>query len=65
MIIVVDKQKAGEILEEIRRCAGCEDAAIIGNFVLSGLTPKVVMETYIGGRRIVGPLEGAMLPRIC
>ncbi|AOY75842.1 hydrogenase expression/formation protein HypE [Clostridium formicaceticum] len=65
MIIVVDKQKAGEILEEVRRCEDCEDAAIIGSFAPTGLSPKVVMETVIGGRRIVGSLEGNMLPRIC
>lgn len=65
MIIVVDKQKAREVLAEILRCEDCEDAAIIGSFLPTGLYPKVVMETVIGGRRIVGPLEGDMLPRIC
>ncbi|SET19432.1 Hydrogenase maturation protein, carbamoyl dehydratase HypE [Natronincola peptidivorans] len=65
MIIVVDKQKSGEVLEEVRRCEGCEDAAIIGGFLPTNLPPKVVMDTVIGGRRIVGPLEGDMLPRIC
>ncbi|AOT69423.1 hydrogenase expression/formation protein HypE [Geosporobacter ferrireducens] len=65
LIIVVDKQKARAVLEEIWQCEDCEDAAIIGSFLSTGLFPKVVMETVIGGRRIVGPLEGDMLPRIC
>jgi len=65
MIIVVDKLKAREVLAEIRQCEGCEDAEMIGQFVPTGRSPKVVMETDIGGRRIIGPLEGNMLPRIC
>ncbi|SDK98553.1 hydrogenase expression/formation protein HypE [Natronincola ferrireducens] len=65
MIMVVDKEKADEVLGEIRGCEGCEDAAIIGSFLSTDIPSKVVMETVIGGRRIVGPLEGDMLPRIC
>ena len=65
MILVVDEEKCETILEEIRQCDGCEDAAIIGSFVNNGIRPMVFMETYIGGRRIIGSLEGEMLPRIC
>ncbi|QUH26402.1 hydrogenase expression/formation protein HypE [Serpentinicella alkaliphila] len=65
LIIIVEKQNAEEVLDEIRRCEGCEDATIIGGFDLIGVHPRVVMETYIGGRRIVSPLEADMLPRIC
>jgi len=63
MILVVDQKESEKILKEIRECKGCEDAAIIGSFVKRGSI--VFMETFIGGKRIVGPLEGAMLPRIC
>ncbi len=38
---------------------------MIGSFVKSGTQPIVFMETLIGGKRIIGPLNGAMLPRIC
>lgn len=65
MIIVVDKEAAGQVLEEVRRCEGCENAAVIGSFVSGMGKPIVIMETSIGGRRMVGPLEGEMLPRIC
>lgn len=65
MILVVDKNESKNILKEIARCEGCEDSAIIGSFVKSGTQSIVFMETLIGGKRIIGPLEGTMLPRIC
>ncbi len=65
MILVVDQKECESILKEIRQCEGYEDSAIIGSFVSSGAHPIVFMETLIGGRRIIGTLEGAMLPRIC
>jgi len=65
MILVVEENKSKEVLEELRQCQGCKDSAIIGTFVFTGTKPIVFMETYIGGKRIIGPLEGEMLPRIC
>lgn len=65
MILVVDKKECESVLKEIRQCEGCEDSAIIGSFVKSEIKSIVFMETFIGGKRIIGPLEGAMLPRIC
>lgn len=65
MILVVDQKKSENILKEIRQCEGCEDSEIIGNFVNSGAKSIVFMETLIGGKRIIGPLERTMLPRIC
>ncbi|WP_053956396.1 hydrogenase expression/formation protein HypE [Inediibacterium massiliense] len=65
MILVVDQNESKNILKEIRQCEGCKDAAIIGSFVNSGIQSIVFMETLIGGKRIIGPLEGVMLPRIC
>ncbi len=65
MILVVDQKESKNILKEIRECEGCEDAAIIGSFVNSEAQSMVFMETYIGGKRIIGSLEGNMLPRIC
>ncbi|MDD4438775.1 MAG: hydrogenase expression/formation protein HypE [Tissierellia bacterium] len=65
MILVVEEKECDKILKEIRQCEGCEDASVIGSFVKSGTQPIVFMETLIGGKRIIGPLNGAMLPRIC
>lgn len=65
MIIVVEEEKSREVIEEIRSLEGCEDAAIIGNFAYCGIKHRVLMETFIGGKRVIGPLDGNMLPRIC
>lgn len=65
MILVVDQNKSESVLKEIRQCEGCEDAAIIGSFIKNESRAIVFMETYIGGKRIIAPLEGDMLPRIC
>ena len=65
MILVVDQNEGQNIVKEIRKCEGCEDAKIIGSLVDVGSAPTVFIETFIGGKRILGPLEGAMLPRIC
>lgn len=64
MIIAVEKHKSEELLEEIKCLKGCENAAIIGKFA-SGIKNIVLMETIIGGKRIIGPLEENLLPRIC
>ncbi len=65
MILVVDQKECDIVLKEIRQCEGCEDSAIIGSFVSCEAHPIVFMETLIGGKRIIGTLEGTMLPRIC
>ena len=65
MIIAVDKNLCEEILHEIKKCEGFEDSAVIGDFFYSGSKSIVFIETSIGGKRIVRPLEGDMLPRIC
>ncbi len=64
MIIVAEKQISKDLLEEIKGISGCENSAIIGNFA-SGIKSNVLMETVIGGKRIIGPLEESLLPRIC
>ncbi|MEL7646651.1 MAG: hydrogenase expression/formation protein HypE [Sedimentibacter sp.] len=65
MIVVVEEKKCMEVLEDIRRIEGCENAAVIGSFSGSVMKNMVLMKTFIGGKRIIGPLEGTMLPRIC
>ena len=41
-----------------------KNSAIIGEITLEHPN-KVVMESLIGGKRIVSPLVGEQLPRIC
>lgn len=65
MILVVDKNESENILNKVRQCEGCKDAAIIGTFIKTNIQSIVFIETFIGGKRILGPLEGPMLPRIC
>lgn len=65
MIIIVEKEKSHEVLAMMKRCKGCEDAAIIGKFTSDVVRPSVLLETGIGGKRIIPSLEGVMLPRIC
>lgn len=65
MILIVDEKECKKVLEEIQKIDGCKEASIIGSFVNNGTLPNVFMETSIGGRRIIGPLAGEMLPRIC
>jgi hydrogenase expression/formation protein HypE len=52
------------VLETIREDQYGKDAAVIGE-VVEDLPGKVMMETRIGGKRIVGMLAGEQLPRIC
>lgn len=64
LILVVSKEAADSLLEEIIKIEGCEEAKIIGNFVKEPYN-MVYMETFLGGKRILNMLEGEMLPRIC
>jgi len=62
-IIGVEGEKAEKVLEVIRRSRyGC-DAAIVGD-VQEGVG-RVVMETFVGGRRVVREPVGSPMPRIC
>lgn len=65
LIIIVENKVSQEVLAEIKKCPGCEDAAIIGKFTADEARPSVLLETCIGGKRMIQPLEGVMLPRIC
>ncbi len=64
LIAVAAPDAASDILKSIRNDPlGC-DAAIIGE-VVSDFSGQVIMETGIGGKRIVDMLQGEQLPRIC
>ncbi|NPA69873.1 MAG: hydrogenase expression/formation protein HypE [Crenarchaeota archaeon] len=65
MTIAVDSEIAPILVEELHS-AGMEDAAIIGEVRESEkFRGTVVCKTVSGGLRIVEPLRGSLVPRIC
>ncbi len=64
VLMVVDGTSANQILSKIKKHPLGENASIIGEIV-SDHPQKVLLETEIGGRRILDMLSGEMLPRIC
>lgn len=65
MVLVVDGEQYENILDDIRKCEGCRDSETIGSFMSKDAESLVLMETPVGGKRILGPLQGGNLPRIC
>ncbi|MFO7761487.1 MAG: hydrogenase expression/formation protein HypE [Thermodesulfobacteriota bacterium] len=63
-LVLVEAGMADEALKIMRRRPEGRDAAIIGS-VTGGSPDKVEMVTGIGGRRLITPLAGEPLPRIC
>lgn len=64
MIAVVAPEDAEKALRCIRRSHYGENAAIIGKVTAKGES-SVLLKTPVGGTRVVGPLYGEGLPRIC
>ena len=62
-LIVVDAERADEVLGAIMKTERGKEAAIIGE-VREGPS-RVILETLIGGRRIVREPYGSPMPRIC
>ncbi|RZN60958.1 MAG: hydrogenase expression/formation protein HypE [Methanonatronarchaeia archaeon] len=62
-VIGVEQDRARDVVEEIRKCDGAEDAAVIGN-VRKG-EGEVIMKTEIGGKRYVEAPAGDPIPRVC
>lgn len=63
-IVVVDASIEKEVLQFMKNHEKGINAALIGEFTKEHPN-KVVMESLIGGKRIVTPLMGEQLPRIC
>ena len=63
-ITIVDSEIADSVLELMKNDEKGKNSAIIGE-VTSQHPSKVVMPSSIGGKRIVSPLIGEQLPRIC
>lgn len=63
-LTVVSKNVASDVLQLMQQHSKGKNAAIIGS-ITNNHPNKVVMESLIGGKRIVSPLVGEQLPRIC
>jgi len=63
-LVVVDPSIENEVLELMTRHQKGMNSIVIGEFT-NEHPNKVVMESLIGGKRIVSPLVGEQLPRIC
>ena len=65
VIIILPKSQAEAALTALRAHPYGKEAALIGTVTECQTTPRVSMQTLIGGTRIVDMLSGEMLPRIC
>ncbi len=63
LVAVVEAAAAEQALRALRATPGGEQAALIGR--LTEETSAVVLETRIGGERLIEPLDEEALPRIC
>ena len=63
IVIAVVPQKVEEVLKALKRTKEGKDAEIIGE--ATGDFREVVIETEVGGRRILAPPVGDPVPRIC
>jgi hydrogenase expression/formation protein HypE len=64
VVMIVGKEDAEKILEVLYKDENGKNAAIIGEVTESN-KGMVVMNTGIGGKRIIDMLAGEQLPRIC
>ncbi len=64
MLAIVAPDKVEQVLEQLRKLPGGEEACQIGE-VTSDFPGKVVLRNSLGAHRILNKLTGAQLPRIC
>ncbi|MCQ2086123.1 MAG: hydrogenase expression/formation protein HypE [archaeon] len=64
VVIACVPDMADEIVKNLRAHSLSRNAAIIG-YAVESKTPRVVLKTEIGGRRILEPPTGDPIPRIC
>jgi hydrogenase expression/formation protein HypE len=64
VLIVANKDCAEQILDVLKKHESGKESAIIGRIV-NDHQGKVVLRNQTGGRRIIDPLSGDQLPRIC
>jgi len=62
VVAIVSEQDAAEALSRWQQLAIDDEASIIGNIVKNS---QVILETSLGGQRLLNELEDDPLPRIC
>ena len=65
MVCFVDSDDEDKAVDIIRNSKYGENAVTIGYVKKAAAIPCLVLKTSIGGERVVGPLYGEGLPRIC
>ncbi len=63
-IAVVDAHSAGAFLQQLQHWQHGAQASVIGE-VVADHRGQVIMNSTIGGRRVINMLSGELLPRIC
>ena len=63
-LVIVDPSIATGVLALMKGHEKGKNATVVGE-ITNEHPNKVVMESLIGGKRIVSPLVGEQLPRIC
>ncbi|HEY9711864.1 MAG TPA: hydrogenase expression/formation protein HypE [Chroococcales cyanobacterium] len=63
-VAIVAEQSVERVLSALRQCPGAEGTAVIGR-VVDSHPGRVVLQSKIGGERLLDKLSGEQLPRIC
>jgi len=64
-VIVADRAEGDNIVSLLRNIEGCEQSTVIGTIQEKTAPIHVILKTVSGGQRILEPLSGELLPRIC
>jgi hydrogenase expression/formation protein HypE len=64
IVVAIDADYAQSAIEAMRRVAGCQQAAIIGEVQPAGISPITIHRSF-GPPRPLDEPTGAPLPRIC
>jgi hydrogenase expression/formation protein HypE len=64
-VIIVPQEKGAEVLDFLKTLPVSKGAAVIGQIGGIGKKGEVVLKSVSGGLRLIEPLTGELLPRIC
>jgi len=64
LICIVSNKDAHRVLNVIKSNPLGREGAIIGKVLDDGKS-KLYLKTYIGGTKVLGMLQGELIPRIC
>ncbi len=63
-VAIVDHTIADEFANQLRKTTHSKTASVIGEIVIKH-KKQVILNSNIGGRRVVNMLAGEQMPRIC